>query len=170
VRSYFTWFCGAAWSSHLCQTPPLQRTRRTSEPLRGIAAISALARMFSKQAPDKLREIFDTLFRAQEPVSRADPLIHAKPVVFATEPATLAVRGSPTLTALGRNFQRDCAASINGKSCNAQWISEGRIVLTLVAEDLTVGTELHLIIHNLGPGGEDSEPFRIRVAGAGATR
>ena len=30
--------------------------------------------MFSKQATDKLRETFDTLFRTQQPVARADSL------------------------------------------------------------------------------------------------
>ena len=40
----------------------------------GIAAICALAGMFSRQATDKLREVFDTLFRTREPVDRADPL------------------------------------------------------------------------------------------------
>ena len=37
----------------------------------GVAAISALAGMFSKQTTDKLREILDTLFRTHEPVNRA---------------------------------------------------------------------------------------------------
>src|SRR5262249_32341448 len=43
----------------------------------GIAGASALAGMFSKQATDKLREIFDTLFRTSDPIKRADPLTHA---------------------------------------------------------------------------------------------
>jgi hypothetical protein len=63
----------------------------------GIAAISALAGMFSKQATDKLREIFDTLFRTREPVNRADPLVGAVPVISGTEPAKLAVGGPMTL-------------------------------------------------------------------------
>jgi len=132
----------------------------------GIAAISAMAGMFSKQATDKLREIFDTLFHTLEPVSRADPLSHSQPVVSATEPATLAVGGLPTLTVLGRNFQRDCTAFVNGKLRNAQWLSETRIVLTLLAEDLAVVTELQMIIHNPGPDGGDSEPFRVGVGWA----
>jgi len=86
----------------------------------GIAAISAMAGMFSKQATDKLREIFDTLFRTHEPVTRADPLIRTKPIVSSTEPARLIIGGSPTLAVLGRGFQRDCATSVNGKSRNVQ--------------------------------------------------
>jgi hypothetical protein len=40
----------------------------------GIAAVAGLAGMFSKQATDKLREVFETLFRAEHPPARADKL------------------------------------------------------------------------------------------------
>ena len=58
----------------------------------GVAGFSALAGMFSKQATDKLREVFETLFTAQKPVQRDDPL-NAK-LVLTIDPAKL-VRGSP---------------------------------------------------------------------------
>jgi hypothetical protein len=131
----------------------------------GIAAISAMAGMFSKQATDKLREIFDTLFRTREPVSRADPLARATPGISGTEPAKLAVGGSPTLNVLGRGFQRDCTASINGKLRNVQWVGDTRLVLSLLVEDLSTRAELELIIHNPGPAGGDSAPFHVLVEG-----
>lgn len=40
----------------------------------GIAAVAALTGMFSKQASDKLREVFENLFSTDQPVERADPL------------------------------------------------------------------------------------------------
>lgn len=40
----------------------------------GVVAIGALAGMFSKQATDKLKEMFDTLFKTAEPDNRADKL------------------------------------------------------------------------------------------------
>ena len=40
----------------------------------GIAAVSGLVGMFSKQATDKLRELFDNLFKTEKSVQRADPL------------------------------------------------------------------------------------------------
>jgi hypothetical protein len=127
----------------------------------GIAAISAMAGMFSKQATDKLREIFDTLFRSREPVNRADPLARATPVISGTEPAKLAVGSPLMLTVLGRGFQRDCTASVNGRPRNVQWVSDTRLTLALLAEDLAAQTELQLVIHNPGPGGGDSDPFRV---------
>jgi IPT/TIG domain len=132
----------------------------------GIAAISALAGMFAKQATDKLREIFDTLFRTREPVKRADPLARAIPVITNTQPTTLTVGGPPTLSVFGRGFQRDCTASINGKPRNVQWISDTSLAITLVAEDLSVKTELQLIVQNPGPDGGDSEPLQIPVENA----
>jgi hypothetical protein len=40
----------------------------------GVAAITALTGLFSKQATDKLREVFETLFRTQEALERKDSL------------------------------------------------------------------------------------------------
>jgi ABC-type transporter Mla maintaining outer membrane lipid asymmetry permease subunit MlaE len=40
----------------------------------GIAAMAGLAGLFSKQATDKLREVFDTLFKPTAPTKRAEPL------------------------------------------------------------------------------------------------
>ena len=40
----------------------------------GVAAMAGLVGMFSKQATDKLREVFDTLFRTEGDDKRKDPL------------------------------------------------------------------------------------------------
>lgn len=40
----------------------------------GIAALAALAGMFSKQATDKLREVFENFFRTERPPERKDEL------------------------------------------------------------------------------------------------
>jgi hypothetical protein len=40
----------------------------------GVAAIAGLAGMFSKQATDKLREVFENLFKTEHPPTRADKL------------------------------------------------------------------------------------------------
>jgi hypothetical protein len=129
----------------------------------GIAAISALAGMFSKQATDKLREIFDTLFRTREPVSRADPLDRAKPAISSIEPAKLAVGGPVVLTVLGQGFHRDCMAFVNGTVRQVDWQSDTRLTLTLLPEDVARRTELTLVIRNPGPGGGEAEAFRIVV-------
>lgn len=40
----------------------------------GVAAIAGMSGMFSKQATDKLREVFENLFRTQNPPDRTDKL------------------------------------------------------------------------------------------------
>jgi hypothetical protein len=40
----------------------------------GIAAVAGMAGMFSKQATDKLREVFENLFKTEKPPDRADKL------------------------------------------------------------------------------------------------
>jgi hypothetical protein len=40
----------------------------------GVAAITALTGLFSRQATDKLREVFETVFRTQPQVQRKNPL------------------------------------------------------------------------------------------------
>ena len=40
----------------------------------GVAAFSGLAGMFSKQATDKLREVFENLFKTEKPPERANKL------------------------------------------------------------------------------------------------
>jgi hypothetical protein len=40
----------------------------------GIMAVACLAGLFSKQAIDKLREVFETLFKIEKPTPREDPL------------------------------------------------------------------------------------------------
>lgn len=129
----------------------------------GIAAIAALAGMFSKQATDKLREIFDTLFRTREPVSRADPLARAKPVISGTEPAKLAVGGPVALSVLGQGFHRDCTASVSGTARPVEWQSETRLAVTLLPQDIAQKTEIRLVIRNPGPAGGDTEIFRVPV-------
>ena len=39
-----------------------------------MAAVVGLAGMFSKQATDKLREVFENLFKTEKGTNRADPL------------------------------------------------------------------------------------------------
>jgi hypothetical protein len=40
----------------------------------GVAAIAGLAGLFSKQATDKLREVFENLFKTDHPPNRTDKL------------------------------------------------------------------------------------------------
>jgi hypothetical protein len=129
----------------------------------GFAAVAALAGMFSKQATDKLSEIFDTLFHTNKPVARADPLNPTPPVISSTDPARLKVNGPTQLSVVGRNFDEECTASIDGKRRSTKWENDTRLIVTLLPEDLSVEGELKVTVRNPSLAGGDSAPLRVTV-------
>jgi hypothetical protein len=133
----------------------------------GLAAVAAMAGMFSKQATDKLGEVFDSLFHVTKPVYRADPLAATKPVIASTEPVSLEVNGNTQLALIGRNFHQQCVVTVNGKPRDREWESATRVTITLLAaEDLKDKGELKLIVRNPATAGGDSTPFAVAVGPA----
>lgn len=141
-------------------------TANTSQLLNpyGVAAISAMAGMFSRQATDKLRELFDTLFRTREPVDRADPLSEKVPTIMSTEPAKL-VMGVETksLSVTGRSFQPNCSATINGETREVERVNDVLVKVKLKPEDWAKEGKLQLVVENPAPDGGPSSPFAIDV-------
>jgi hypothetical protein len=129
----------------------------------GLAAVAAMAGMFSKQATDKLAEVFDSLFRTTKPVTRADPLNPAPPVISSTDPPRLKLGVVTPLAIIGRNFNKDCSASINGKQRDVKWESDTRLTVTLLPEDVAAPTELQLIVRNPTAAGGGSTPLPVTV-------
>ena len=56
----------------------------------GVSAVAALTGLFSKQATDKLREVFETLFRTTQKVERKDALPSTGPQLAPAVPETKA--------------------------------------------------------------------------------
>jgi hypothetical protein len=133
--------------------PTLQTTKETD--LQGatlllnpyaIAAFAALAGMFSRQATDKLREVFETVFTPQKPVKRDDPLNTGSELKI--EPATLTMGQDQVLTITGRGFQKDTTATIDGKTRTFTWKSETEGTVTTLPEDVEKTGQLRLVITN----------------------
>jgi hypothetical protein len=129
----------------------------------GIAAICALAGMFSRQATDKLREVFDTLFRTREPVERADPLTRMTPVISGTAPARLKACGPRELTVTGRGFQPGCRVLVNGNPRISQHTSDTQLQVTVDDRDIAAVGQIQLLVENPGQGGGKSPPFTVLV-------
>lgn len=128
----------------------------------GVAAISAMAGMFSKQATDKLREIFDTLFRTQQPVQRADPLSGNVPVITGTNPAKVPLNHTDPIDVEGSGFKEDCKATVNGEPRVTQQVNETLIKLTLLPKDVAAAGKLKLIVQNAGAE-QSSKEYTIVV-------
>ena len=131
----------------------------------GLAAIAAMAGMFSKQATDKLSEVFDTLFKTDSPVDRRDPL-NQPPMISGTDPAVLTVDGATELAVNGQNFSKDCAALVNGETRDVKWQSDTRLTVTLLPKDVSAAGDLVVIVSNSAAAGGDFKEFKITVRAA----
>lgn len=130
----------------------------------GFAAVAAMAGMFSKQATDKLREIFDTLFHTTQPVDRADPLDHAAPTISAVEPPKLAVNDpAKTLTITGSGFKPGSKATVNGKPRDIERTSDTQIKLPLEPDDVKAAGTLQIVVQTPEPKPTSSKPFSVKV-------
>jgi hypothetical protein len=165
-------FCIVLRAGLIAPAPSLPEDFAATHPLSllnpyGFAAIGALAGMFSRQATDKLREVFDTLFKVSQPVDRADPLSPASPVISKMDPTALTVGGATELAVIGRNFIKDCTASINGKQREVKWESDTRVTVALLPEDVSAPGRLQVIVRNPAVVGGASPPFPVTVAPSG---
>ena len=112
----------------------------------GIAAFAALAGMFSKQATDKLREVFETLFTAQKAVPRGEPLSGKPPV--SVDPNQLTRGADQVLTITGRGFDQGIKASIGGNARDVQWISDTQFKVTVKSEDVATAGKVEILVKN----------------------
>lgn len=80
----------------------------------GIAAIAGLTGMFSKQAADKLAEVFSTLFKSQGDASRNDSLTTG-PTITGIAPTEGPVAGGNRLTITGTGFAIGAKIFVGGR-------------------------------------------------------
>ena len=109
-----------------------------------IAAFSALAGMFSKQATDKLAAVFDVVFTKKS--DREGALGSNKPLKVVPPNLT---KGKPVdLTVTGTGFQKDTTATINGKDRAFTRSSETEGKVAILDEDVKELGTLKLVITN----------------------
>ena len=134
----------------------------------GICAIGALTGMFSKQATDKLRETFDTLFRTAPGKGddvREDKLEPAVPVITAADPPQLVAGQAQTaITLTGKNFVAGVIGHVNGAQRETTVQSESKLALTLLADDTAKPGTIEITIST--PAGAESAAFSLPVTEA----
>jgi hypothetical protein len=129
----------------------------------GIAALAALAGLFSKQATDKLREVFETLFRVSSTTGdaqRKDDLANAVPALTAVDPSALLVGASaPTLTVRGAHFIKGTTVvRINAIDQETSFIGPQELSVKVPADLLAQAGALQVTVFNGPPGGGESAP------------
>ena len=141
----------------------------------GIAAISGLVGLFSKQATDKLKEVFETLFTTSPGSgddARKDSLANPVPSIETIEPVTLNV-GSAVLTVrlMGAGFTHASVARVSQLPLgggvplprDTAYVSPSELMVTLDADDVAQAGSLSITVVNPEPGGGSSEPALLVV-------
>jgi hypothetical protein len=134
----------------------------------GVAALAGLAGLFSKQAMDKLRELFETLFRVapgEGDDRRRDSLANPLPAITALEPADAEIgSGALTLAVMGQSFVRQSVVRVDGAPVPTTFVSATRLAATIPAERLRAEGTLQIAVFSPEPGGGMSEPVVLRIA------
>jgi hypothetical protein len=136
--------------------------------LYGVAALAGLVGLFSKQAIDKLSEVFTTLFRTapgQGDSKRKDDLNNPVPVVNDIEPKRVEpLTENVVVTVLGTGFVRGAAVNVNGETRETEYVAPTQLTVKLLPGDVENAGELQLAVFNPGPGGGTSVPIKMRIA------
>ncbi|MFP5347179.1 MAG: hypothetical protein ACLGIA_09135 [Actinomycetes bacterium] len=140
----------------------------------GIAAVAGLSGLFSKQATDKLREVFDTVLstgHGSGDAERADKVVNPQPVLERVLPDGCLVRNTPLQVTLeGRGFVRETTVHVRQvadgggvTTLDPVFVDGTHVQVVLPAGVLGEAGGLALVAENPQPGGGRSEarPFTI---------
>jgi hypothetical protein len=142
----------------------------------GIAAISGLVGLFSKQATDKLRELFDTMFRVAPGYgddARTDSIANPMPALAGIDPSTatagggvleFSLQGGGFVPASVVRVRRPGDATLLERT--ATFVGPSELRLTLQEDDVSAAGTLEVTVLNPPPGGGASVPVTLEVAEA----
>jgi hypothetical protein len=134
----------------------------------GVAAIAGLVGMFSKQATDKLRELFDNLFRTApgrgDDERKDKPEKKPVPVLKAMTPTSVPSKGGETtIKVVGEDFDETSLVLVNGTKRPTRFVSATELAVTLDATDIANPATFRLMVVTPPPGGGSSDPLELTV-------
>jgi hypothetical protein len=133
----------------------------------GVAALSGMVGMFSKQATDKLREVFDNLFRTapgKGDDAREDKLATVPLVIEKIEPDSVQKGGAGfSLRVRGKGFVEGCCLVIGGKQRATQLESSTELTGAVTPEDVAAAGVLEVAVLHPGPPERRSNTGQLRV-------
>lgn len=140
--------------------------------LYGITALAGMVGMFSKQATDKLSEVFDTMFKTTAgDLKRKEGLDNPVPVLSGSEPARLAPRARDVvITLTGKGFVNGSVVQINGSARTTTFRDSTHLSAALQDADVAREGQLKVTVVNPAPGGGTSDPLVLAIAGLAATQ
>ncbi len=137
----------------------------------GIAALAGLVGMFSKQATDKLSEVFSTLFRSgsgEGDEKRRDPLQPENPVTVITiDPAQVAAGGEAfTLIVTGDGFVDGATVMLNDVAQATTFVSPAKLTAEIAKETIASAATLALTVVNPDESKSAAVDFTVSEASA----
>lgn len=136
----------------------------------GIAALAGMTGLFSKQATDKLNEVFNTLFKVEEGLgddARADSITRdLPPRITELEPTSVAVTEAQSVTVSGAGFVPESVVSVERTGLPpanraTTFVDSETLEVELDPEDVAdVGT---LQVSVVNPSGAASQPLPLEV-------
>jgi hypothetical protein len=132
----------------------------------GIAALACLVGMFSKQATDKLSEVFTTLFRAApgEGDEKRKGSLKPEPMTLtAVAPTSVRVGSdSPTIKVTGTNFVPEAKVFLDGVAQATTFVSATQLTAEIDQARLAVPATLKLKV--MVEGGSESPAIDFKVS------
>jgi len=141
----------------------------------GIAAMAGLVGLFSKQAGDKLHQVFDALFQVDPShgdAARGDGVTNPAPTISGIEPQLTTTAETLTFTVQGTGFIVSSMVSV-GRSVEGEqptlvkrdtsFASDTELQVTLLIDDVAQPGQLWIAVTNPAPGGGTAgpQPFDI---------
>jgi len=130
----------------------------------GVVAFGALAGWFSKQATDKLAEIFENLFRTEKTKEYRDRLTAAAPrITKVTISAAPAPSTDTLLSVEGEHFQTGGTAMLDRVPLVTTVTSRTELTARVPASKRpAAGAEVEITVQNQGPGTAPSMPYSAK--------
>jgi hypothetical protein len=131
-----------------------------------LVSLAILVGMFSKDATDKLADIFSTFLSSSRNQSRDGKLNSQPPVLESLTPATLAV-GSSQLRILvsGQNFAESTRMMVNGTARKTSYNGPDQLVFWLNQTDVTAPGTLAISARSQDPtSSQESAPLSLTIS------
>jgi len=114
----------------------------------GMVGISFLVGMFSKQATDKLDDVFDTLFKSNKDNERKDGMEPKVPMLKSINPASVPVGTPGQQVVLSGTNLSGARLKVNGVARAVDSVKDDRIELSFTAEELAAEAKYVLTVEN----------------------
>lgn len=144
----------------------------------GVAAMAGLVGLFSKQAGDKLHQVFDALFQVDPghgDAARGDGVANPKPTISGIQPDITTTTETLTFTLQGTGFIEESAVAVGTSEAGAEpaklvarissYANDTALGVTLLKSDVAKPGQLWIAVTNPKPGGGTAGPHAFDITG-----